>query len=545
MREVLAETAVDGAADRLEVLLDDRLHHRLARAAGRPGPRARGDAGGAVAAAALGDRVLDLLLGDVVARADLRLVRQLQAPVDPPLPSRKDQLLGVGRQRDPRVGRGGHHRPQHAVRRRVADQDAAEQPGAVLGDDQLLVDAGHRVGEDQLERALGGRERVAERRHVDAEQLELRRHVRAAEGARTAEDRVDHHLGHRVAGRDQAVHPAGRGRALADRPDVRVRGPAPLVDQHAAALGELQSGGAGQRVAGADAGGEDHQVQVEGLGVPQGQSGDPAVAEDPLGHRAGVHGQPERLDVPGQRRAAGVVDLDGHQPRRHLHDVRVQAQAAQGVGGLEAEQPAADHRAGAGAQRGGADRVEVLDGPVDEAAGQLVARHRRHERRRAGRQHELVVRQHALPTLGVFDEHGPGRGVEPLDLPAEQQPDPRVVVLPFGQQRERVRADLEVRRQRDPVVRRARLLADHHHVVGLGQAALDRGLDEPVRDHAVADDDQGPAEVGAHAGVPSSGADVSATRCADGVGAPAAAGGGAGGACGRPPARCSAGSARR
>ena len=129
---------------------------------------------------------------------------------------REDQLLGVGRQRDAR----GHHRPQHAVRRRVADQDAAEQPGAVLGDDQLLVDAGHRVGEDQLERALGGRERVAERRHVDAEQLELGRHVGAGERARAAEDRVDHHLGHRVAGRDQAVHPAGRGRALADRPDV-------------------------------------------------------------------------------------------------------------------------------------------------------------------------------------------------------------------------------------------------------------------------------------------------------------------------------------
>ena len=44
-----------------------------------------------------------------------------------------------------------------------------------------------------------------------------------------------------------------------------------------------------------------------------------------------------------QRRAAAVVELHRHQPRRHLDDVRLQAELDQGVGGLQAEQPAADH----------------------------------------------------------------------------------------------------------------------------------------------------------------------------------------------------------
>ena len=46
--------------------------------------------------------------------------------------------------------------------------------------------------------------------------------------------------------------------------------------------------------------------------------------------------------------AAGVVDLHRHQPRRHLDDVGLEAELHQGVGGLEPEQPAADHRADRG-----------------------------------------------------------------------------------------------------------------------------------------------------------------------------------------------------
>ena len=44
-------------------------------------------------------------------------------------------------------------------------------------------------------------------------------------------------------------------------------------------------------------------------------------------------------------------------------------------------------------------------------------------------------------------------------------------------------------REGDPVVGRARLLAEDEDVVGLGEAALDGGLGEPVAHHAVPDDD--------------------------------------------------------
>ena len=71
-----------------------------------------------------------------------------------------------------------------------------------------------------------------------------------------------------------------------------------------------------------------------------------------LGHRAGVHGDAELLDVPHQRGAAGVVELHRHQPRRHLDDVGLQAELDQRVGRLQAEQPAADHDAAGRRGRG-------------------------------------------------------------------------------------------------------------------------------------------------------------------------------------------------
>ena len=79
------------------------------------------------------------------------------------------------------------------------------------------------------------------------------------------------------------------------------------------------------------------------------------VAEDPLGGGAGVQGEAELLDVPGQGRAAGVVDLHRHQPGRHLDDVGVEAELVQRVGGLEAEQAATDH--GTGRRRVAASRI--------------------------------------------------------------------------------------------------------------------------------------------------------------------------------------------
>ena len=430
-------------------------------------------------------------LGDVVAGADLGLGRQRRhSGRGATTAGRQDQLLGVVGQ----VDAAGHHRSQHAVRRRVADQDPAEQAPPVVADHELLVEPGDRVGEDQLEGALGGGERVAERGHVDPEQLELGRHVGAHEASRPAEQGVDDHLGHVVAGRDQAVHPPAGGGALADRPDPLVAAAALLVDQHPAPLGDLEPGRAGQRIARTDAGREDHHLGLDPCPAGQGEPVDAVGAAHRLGGHTGVHPHAEALDVAHQRGAGRLVELHRHQPRRHLHDVGLEPELHERVGGLEAQQAAAHHDPGRGRAGRRPDRVEVLDGAVDEAAVEVVARHGRHEGRRARGQHQLVVAQH--PAVGERDRAG--GPVERGDLGAEQQLDRGVVVRAGGQQGELLGpARGEVRRQRHAVVGRSRLLADHDDVVGGGQPALDGGLHEAVADHAVADHDQAGAGGGA------------------------------------------------
>ena len=91
----------------------------------------------------------------------------------------------------------------------------------------------------------------------------------------------------------------------------------------------------------------------------------------------------EVLDAPAQDRAAALVDLDGHEPVGELDDVGLEAQAAQGVGRLQAEQPAADDGAAAAAGGEVLDGLEVVERAVDEAAGQVLAGDGRHERERA------------------------------------------------------------------------------------------------------------------------------------------------------------------
>jgi hypothetical protein len=383
---------------------------------------------------------------------------------------------------------------------------------------RILVDACDRVGIRQLERAVGGRERVPEARDVDAEELELGRHVGAGEGARAVEERVDDDLGHGVARCDEAVHRAARRGALADREDVRVGGPALLVHEHASARGDLEVALAGQGVARPDAGGEHHDLRVDDLGrcalLRAGRThpepGDGVTAFDLLGHDARVHGDAEALDVAHQRRAGGAVELHRHQPGRHLDDVGLQPELDERVGRFQPEQPTTDDDAAGGRRAGRLDRLEVLDGAVDEAAVLAAALDGRHERRRAGGEHQHVVLVDG-DGAGVREQvlggrrrghHGDGaRG--PVDLgddAVEHQPHPRVVVLTTGQERQRVGARAEPAREGDPVVGRARLLAEDEDVVGLGEAALDGGLGEPVAHHAVPDDDD-PLALG-HAGEP-------------------------------------------
>ena len=95
---------------------------------------------------------------------------------------------------------------------------------------------------------------------------------------------------------------------------------------------------------------------------------------------AGVHRDPERLDLRAQDLPAALVHLHGHQPRRELDHVRLETHVVERVGRLETEESATDHHSDAGLRRVGADRLQIVDGAVDEAALRLAPLYGRNQR---------------------------------------------------------------------------------------------------------------------------------------------------------------------
>ncbi len=160
-------------------------------------------------------------LRDVVARTDLSRRGQR---ADTEL---RSTGIGSGR-RDERERIAGQlfadHRTQHAVGRRVADQNPTEQGLGVVGEHQLGVRLVDGVVDHHLEATGVARHGVAEAGDVDAEQLQLGRRVGLAELGCAAEQSVCHDLGAGVARTDQAVAAAVDGGDLADRVDVGIRG---------------------------------------------------------------------------------------------------------------------------------------------------------------------------------------------------------------------------------------------------------------------------------------------------------------------------------
>ena len=159
------------------------------------------------------------------------------------------------------------------------------------------------------------------------------------------------------------------------------------------------------------------------------------------------------------------------------------AEQAQGVGGLEPEQAAADDDAGRRAGRPGADGVEVVERAVDERAGGVDAGDRRDERERAGGDDARPVGD--LPA--ARGGRRAGGGVEGDDGVAEHELDAGRVVQVGRPERQLLGVGaVEDRRQVDPVVGPAPLLADDDEGA---ETVLDGRLDEAVADHAVADDE--------------------------------------------------------
>ena len=111
----------------------------------------------------------------------------------------------------------------------------------------------------------------------------------------------------------------------------------PVVDDDAAARADRDARGARELVARPDAGRDDDHVRVEHLAVRELDARDRVVADD-LGDAL--------VDVDARRRGsrivcsrsadAALVELPGHQARRDLDDVRLEARVEHGARRLEA-----------------------------------------------------------------------------------------------------------------------------------------------------------------------------------------------------------------
>ena len=507
LRAGLAEVLAQGRADRHSALGQQGLEQRNAGAAAGSGLGAGLDAGD-VGESLVGDGVADVVLGHRQARADLGIAWQ-RADADP---------AALGRDHRDRVAwqRPADERAQQPVLRGVADEDTTEQRGGVVGHDELCVRAAYRVVEGDLQRSLGTGEGVAKAGDVDAHQLELGRGVADLELRLAAHQPRRQDVGHRIARRDQPVHLVPDAGALTDGEDVVVGGAAAAVDHDAAARADLEPAVPGQLVPWPNAGREHHEVEVELVAVGQGRQHAAAILLDLRDRDAEVDVDVELLDQAAQHRTAALVDLQRHQPRRHLDHVRRHPQQPQGSRCLEAEQATADDEpcpAAAGVGLGGlqgcgTDGVEVVEGPVDEATRQLASRHGWHEGVGAGGKDQGVVRDRA-PGAG---RDGAGPTIDAHDSFVEVQ---GVVLLVVAAGRDDIELclgrSIEVGGQGNPVVRLAGLLGEHGHApLPLKVGGLER-LDEVLPDHAVASDDEVALEV-RHVSM------VVSTRVAEGTG---------------------------
>src|SRR5438067_1306624 len=295
-------------------------------------------------------------------------------------------------------------------------------------------------------------------------------------------------LGHLVARADEAVDHAAGERALADAEDVGVARAELRIDHDPAAGANLEAGRARQLVARPDAGRDDDHVDDEVVAGGEAEAGDRIGAEDRLRLHPGVDVHAERRDLPPQHFAAGGVDLARHEPRGELDDVYLEAEIVDGLRRFEAEEPAADDGRAARSRAPGADRVQVLDRPVDEHAGRLHAGDRRHERRRAGCEHERVVGDAAARAR----DDDARRAVDLDHALAEMERDAARRVPGGVSEDERVRAlAAHVRGEMHAVVRRAALLAEADDAETPVAIVRREPLAEAMSDHPVADDDDG------------------------------------------------------
>ncbi len=217
------------------------------------------------------------------------------------------------------------------------------------------------------------------------------------------------------------------------------------------------------------------------------------VTDDRFDGARGAHEDPAALDLALEHLAAQLVELRVHQGLAGVNDGDVQAAIGQHLGGLEAQEAAAENNGGVARAGVGTHARAVVHRPVDEdpraqfAAGDRHPVERRHQRLAAGGEHGGVVAvERAVGGLDLL-----GGGVEPFDDGAVVQTN-AVRLVPgtrFGDDRLGGGAAEHLAEQ-DPVVGAALLLAVDDDVVASERLSLDQLVEQAAGGHPVADDGQ-------------------------------------------------------
>ncbi|MEY9514527.1 hypothetical protein ABIF16_005258 [Bradyrhizobium elkanii] len=326
----------------------------------------------------LADRLDDGPLADAVAAADLGLVAH-----------RGNGALAA----DAAIAEigGAEHQALAHMRDVGAVTQMLEVPGAVDGvaiehgaddllvlQDDALVDAAVGVLQHDLLLVRARRE-VAGREQVDAGDLQLGRGDRAVIGGKTLHrEVVGADLGLVEQRRDETVGLAPVLHALADRVDPAVIGLHGVGDDDAALA--VQPGLLGELEIRADADRHHHEIGRQLGAVAEPYAGDAVLAQDRLGLRRHLEHHAALFQRLAQQAACHRIELTLHQRVEQMHDRDVHAALHQPVGGLEAQQAAADHHRVAIVGRGLDHAIDVIDVAEADHARQVLARQRQHDR---------------------------------------------------------------------------------------------------------------------------------------------------------------------
>ena len=158
-----------------------------------------------------------------------------------------------------------------------------------------------------------------------------------------------------------------------------------------------QPGVARERHIRADACGDHDHVAVQPRSIIEEQPVDARVAEHGRRPAPEMRRHAEPFHRRSQHLAGRFVELDFHEVPHQVHDVHVDVELSEAARGFEPKQATADDRSPARAGRILTDRSAIIERAEHEDAVAIRARigdeavERRHKRRAAGRNHQMVV----------------------------------------------------------------------------------------------------------------------------------------------------------